>query len=95
MQSLAFLWFQLQMTQRYLHEKTFGPAQSPANSANLNTPIDAITLSRASVKQLPPMASAIERRVRAGGASFSSVAPPYSPPVRNLRSELSALYDSG
>jgi RND family efflux transporter MFP subunit len=39
MQSLAFLWFQLQMTQRYLHEKPFGPAQSPANSANLNTPI--------------------------------------------------------
>jgi len=23
MQSLAFLWFQLQMTQRYLHEKLF------------------------------------------------------------------------
>ena len=25
MQSLAFLWFQLQMTQQYLHEKIFGP----------------------------------------------------------------------
>jgi hypothetical protein len=32
MQSLAFLWFQLQTTQPYLHKRTFGPAQSPANS---------------------------------------------------------------
>jgi hypothetical protein len=38
MQSLAFLWFDRQMTQRYLREKTFGPAPSPANSANLNRP---------------------------------------------------------
>src|SRR5260221_11434645 len=44
MQSLAFLWFQLQMTQQYLREKTFRPAESPANSANLNTPIGAGTL---------------------------------------------------
>jgi RND family efflux transporter MFP subunit len=39
MQSLAFLWFQLQMTQQCLHEKIFGPAESPANSANWNTQI--------------------------------------------------------
>jgi RND family efflux transporter MFP subunit len=51
MQSLAFLWFQLQMTKQYLDEKTFGPAPSPANSANLNTPIVAGTLRRASVKR--------------------------------------------
>jgi RND family efflux transporter MFP subunit len=51
MQSLAFLWFQLQMTQQYPRERTFGPAESPANSANLNTPIGAGTLRRASVKR--------------------------------------------
>jgi RND family efflux transporter MFP subunit len=51
MQSLAFLWFQLQMTQQYLREKTFGPAESPANSANLNTPIGTGTLRRASAKR--------------------------------------------
>ena len=44
MQSLAFLWFQLQMTQQYLNEKTFRPAQSPANPANLNSPTGADTL---------------------------------------------------
>ena len=44
MQSLIFLWFQLRMTQQYLHERTFGPADSPANPANLNTPIGAGTL---------------------------------------------------
>jgi hypothetical protein len=49
MQSLAFLWFEMQMTQQYLRDKTFGPAESSANSANLNTPIDAGTLRRASV----------------------------------------------
>jgi hypothetical protein len=63
MQSLAFLWFEMQMTQQYLREETFGPAQSPDNSANLNTPIGAITLRRASVNQLSRMASAMERRV--------------------------------
>ena len=51
MQSLTFLWFQLQMTKQYLDEKTFGPAQSPANSANLNTPIGPGTLRRAPVKK--------------------------------------------
>jgi hypothetical protein len=61
MQSLAFLWFELQMTKQYLREITFGPAESPDNSANLNTPIGAGTL--ASVKPVPPMASAMERRV--------------------------------
>jgi hypothetical protein len=63
MQSLAFLWFELQMTQQYLRERTFGPAESPANSANLNTPIGAGTLRRASVKQVPRIASAKQRRV--------------------------------
>ena len=51
MQSLAFLWFEMQMTQQYLREKTFGPAESPANSANLNTSIGSDTLRRASAKK--------------------------------------------
>jgi hypothetical protein len=63
MQSLDFLWFEMQMTHQYLRAKTFGPALSPDNSANLNTPIGASTHRRASVKQLPPIASAMERRV--------------------------------
>jgi hypothetical protein len=63
MQSLAFLWFELQMTQQYLRDKTFGPGQSPANSANLNTPIGAGTLRRTSAKQVPRMALAKQRRV--------------------------------
>ena len=63
MQSLAFLWFDSQMTQRYLNEITFGPAQPRANSANLNTPIGAGGLKRASVKQVPRTASANQRRV--------------------------------
>ena len=63
MQSLAFLWFDSQMTQRYLNEITFGPAQPRANSANLNTPIGAGGLKLASVKQVPRTASANQRRV--------------------------------
>jgi RND family efflux transporter MFP subunit len=43
MQWFVFFGFQLQMTQQYLRDKTFGPAESPANSANLNTPIGAGT----------------------------------------------------
>jgi hypothetical protein len=58
MQSLAFLWFELQMTQQYLRDKTFGPGQSQANSENLNTPIGAGTLRRTSAKQVPRMALA-------------------------------------
>jgi len=63
MQSLAFLWFEMQMTQQYLREKTFGPAESPANSAHLNTPIGAPTLRRASVEPVPRVASAKQRGV--------------------------------
>jgi RND family efflux transporter MFP subunit len=44
MQWFVFLWFQLQMTEQYLRDKAFGQAESPANSANLNTPIGAGTL---------------------------------------------------
>jgi len=58
MQSLAFLWFELQMTKRYLEEKTFGPAPSPADSANLDTPIVAGKVRRASAEQTPRMAPA-------------------------------------
>jgi hypothetical protein len=54
MQSLAFLWSDMQVTQQYLREKTFGPAPSPANSANLNRPIDVGMLRRESVEQTPP-----------------------------------------
>jgi hypothetical protein len=63
MQSLAFLWFEMQMTQQYLREKTFGPAESPANSANFNTPIDAGTLRRVSVEPIPRIVSAKQCRV--------------------------------
>ena len=63
MQSFAFLWFEMQMTQQYLREKTFGPALSPADAANLNTPIGAGTLPRVEIKPVLPMASAMERRV--------------------------------
>jgi RND family efflux transporter MFP subunit len=49
MQWFVFLWFQLQMTRQYLCERTSGPAESPANSANLNMPIGAGT--RASVRR--------------------------------------------
>ena len=61
MQSLVFLWFEMQMTQQYLRGKTFGAAPSSANPANLNPPIDAGML--ASVKQAPRVASA-KRRTR-------------------------------
>jgi hypothetical protein len=63
MQSLTFLWLEMQMTQQYLRERTFGPAESPANSPSLNTPIDAGTLRRASVEQVPRIGSAKQRRV--------------------------------
>jgi hypothetical protein len=39
MQSLAFLWFELRMTQQYLREKTFPAAQVPADAANLHAAI--------------------------------------------------------
>ena len=54
MQSLAFLWSDMQMTQQYLREQTFGPAPSSANSANLKRPIDVGMLRRESVNQAPP-----------------------------------------
>jgi hypothetical protein len=55
MQSLAFLWFQLQMTQQYLRGKTFGPAQSPANSANWNTPIGRCNSDKALYSNTPAL----------------------------------------
>jgi hypothetical protein len=64
MQSLAFLWFELQMTQQYLREITFGPAQSLANSTDSNTPSGAGTVRRTSVKQVPRTTSANRDRVR-------------------------------
>jgi hypothetical protein len=72
MQSLVFLWFQLQMTQRYLRERTFGPAQSPANSANLNTPIGRCNLDKAQYSNTPAlyhsarMDSSTKRLIRTG-----------------------------
>lgn len=63
MQWFAFLWFQLQMTKQYLQEKTDAPAQSTADSANLNTPIGAGALPGASPMQTKPMAPARKRRV--------------------------------
>ena len=64
MQSFTFLWFQMQMTKQYLREKTFGPAPSPASSANLDRPIGAGRPPRVSVEQVSPMASAMARRAR-------------------------------
>jgi hypothetical protein len=61
MQSLAFLWFQLQMTQQYLHEKTFGPAQAPANSANLNTPIGRCDSDKAQYSNTPALHHSVRR----------------------------------
>ena len=63
MQWFTFLWFQLQMTKQYLQEKTYGPAQSTADSANLNTPIGGGTPLGTSSTQTAPMASAMKRRV--------------------------------
>lgn len=65
MPSLAFLWFQLQMTQRYLHEKTFGPAQSSANSANFNTPIGRCNSDKALYSNTP----ALHRSARRGSST--------------------------
>jgi hypothetical protein len=62
MQSLALLWFQLQMTQPYLREKTFPAAQVPGNPPNLDTPIGIGTLQRVSVKQGPRIESAKRNR---------------------------------
>jgi hypothetical protein len=39
MQSLAFLWFELQMTKQCLSEKTSSAAQVPAKATNLHAPI--------------------------------------------------------
>jgi hypothetical protein len=54
MQSLAFLWSDMQMTQQYLREQTFGPIPSSANSTNVNRSIDVGMLRRESVNQAPP-----------------------------------------
>jgi hypothetical protein len=70
MQSLAFLWSDMQMTQQYLREQTFGPAPSSTNSANLKRPIDVGMLRRESVEfnqedeQLPEDASTQEQGTR-------------------------------
>jgi len=39
MQSLAFLWFELRMTQQYLRERAFPAARVPADAGNLNAAI--------------------------------------------------------
>jgi hypothetical protein len=54
MQSLAFLWFQFQMTQQY--RTKIGPAHSPANSANLNTPIGRCDSDKAQYSNTPVLA---------------------------------------
>jgi hypothetical protein len=78
MQSLAFLCFELQMTQRYLSDITFGSAQPRANSANLNTPIGAGTL--ASVKK---KRSKVLLRIVARIAIFAFVQHSRSSQVKN------------
>jgi hypothetical protein len=67
MQSLAFLWFQLQMAQQYLNEKTFGPAKSPANSANFNTSIGRCNSDKAQYSNTPILQHSVaDKRVGAG-----------------------------
>ena len=62
MRPFACLWFELQMTQRYLREQTFARARVPANAANLDAPIDIGALRRASVQQVPGLESRYESR---------------------------------
>ena len=52
MQSLAFLWFQVQMTQQYLSEEISPPAEVRAHSANLDASTGIGTLRRTSIKQV-------------------------------------------
>jgi hypothetical protein len=85
MQWFAFLWFQLQMTKQYLQEKTFEPAQSTADSANLNTPIGAGTPPGASPTRTPPMASAMKRRV--SGSLSQNLFRLIGLPVRQVRQQ--------
>jgi hypothetical protein len=60
MRSFACLWFELQMTQRYLPEETFAPATVPPNAANLDAPFDIGALHRASIEQVPGIESGKE-----------------------------------
>jgi hypothetical protein len=55
MLSLAFLWFQLQMTQQYLREEICPPAEVRAHSANLDASTGIGTLRRTSIKQVAQM----------------------------------------
>jgi hypothetical protein len=52
MQSLAFLWFQLQMTQQNLQEKMGSPEPVPGNAANLESPTGMATVRRPSANQV-------------------------------------------
>jgi triphosphoribosyl-dephospho-CoA synthase len=71
MESPAFLSFEMQMTEQYLREKTFGPAPSSPSSANLNTPIDASRgVANAIVQEL------LRRGARVLGAMLKPNGPP-------------------
>lgn len=73
MQPLAFLWFEMQMTQQYLREKTFGPAPSPANSANLNTAIGASRgIGNAIVQEVLRRGARVLRAVRKANRSLAT-----------------------
>ena len=64
MQPFAFLWFEMQMTQQYLREKTFGPAPSSTNSANLNTAIGAGGIGNAIVQEVLRRGARVLRALR-------------------------------
>jgi hypothetical protein len=65
MQTLAFLWFELQTARQRLRT-TFAEAEVPANATNLNAPSGIGTRRYASAKQVPRIEPA--QRLRASGS---------------------------
>ena len=65
MESLALLWFDMQMTQQYLRKKTFGRALLSANWVNSNPPIDASRgIGNAVVQELLRRSTRVLRAIR-------------------------------
>jgi hypothetical protein len=52
MQSLVFLWGQLQIAQQNLREEICPPEQAPGNAANLDSPTGMATVRRTSFNQV-------------------------------------------
>jgi hypothetical protein len=62
MQSLAFLWGQLQIAQQYLREEICPPEQVPGNAANLDSPTDMTRVRQPFANQVARMKSAQKPR---------------------------------